>query len=170
MHRLTTEPLTYDWMGQTHEIRGSSIPDDEVARRVRMLMRNDLDHEAVCTLGRDRIMALSKEVARCRPYEAAYNSLLQSVRAHREALNRCDGTSAVELASNLDTEIDVLDNVIEMHTTPDLVPSPINERLRTLLTEMVSIVQAHTMPAPDKPTRPWNRAEAARQYLESITP
>ncbi len=39
------------------------MSDDEVALRVRMLMGSDLDHEFVCTLARDRIMALVKEKA-----------------------------------------------------------------------------------------------------------
>lgn len=56
-----TSERTYDWNGQTHPISGSELDDREVARRVRMLMRRDLDHELVCVLARDRIMALVKE-------------------------------------------------------------------------------------------------------------
>lgn len=37
--------------------------DIEVAGLVRMLMRHDIMHEAVCTAGRDRIMYLSQRVA-----------------------------------------------------------------------------------------------------------
>jgi hypothetical protein len=39
------------------------LSDEEVAGRVRMLMRSDLDHEFVCVLGRDRIKKLSNELA-----------------------------------------------------------------------------------------------------------
>ncbi len=39
------------------------LSDLEMAGKVRMLMRNDLDHEAVCTGSRDRIMYLSQQVA-----------------------------------------------------------------------------------------------------------
>lgn len=35
--------------------------DAQVATAVRMLMRGQLDHEAICVLGRDRIMSLSAE-------------------------------------------------------------------------------------------------------------
>jgi len=35
------------------------LSHDEVASKVRMLMRHDLDHEAVCTMGRDRIVWLA---------------------------------------------------------------------------------------------------------------
>lgn len=38
--------------------------DIEVAHLVRMLMRKDLMHEAVCTAARDRIMYLSQRVER----------------------------------------------------------------------------------------------------------
>lgn len=41
---------------------GAHLTDEEVANKVRMLMRGDLDHEAVCTMARDRIMALSQEL------------------------------------------------------------------------------------------------------------
>ena len=39
-----------------------NLSDIEVAGKVRMLMRYDLDHEAVCTAGRDRIMYLSQQL------------------------------------------------------------------------------------------------------------
>lgn len=38
------------------------LSDLEMALKVRMLMRFDLDHEAVCTGARDRIMYLSQQV------------------------------------------------------------------------------------------------------------
>lgn len=52
---------TYDWNGHTHAIRRPDLPDDEVAAMVRMLMRGDLNHERICVIARDRIMALLKE-------------------------------------------------------------------------------------------------------------
>jgi len=38
---------------------GSHLSDAQVAHSVRMLMRDDLDHEAVCVMARDRICYLS---------------------------------------------------------------------------------------------------------------
>jgi hypothetical protein len=56
------EKRTYDWNGNTDiEMSRPEISDYEVAGQVRMLMRDELRHEAVCCLARDRIMALSKE-------------------------------------------------------------------------------------------------------------
>ena len=43
---------------------GGHMSHIEVANKVRMLMRNDLDHEAICTMARDRIMHLAGEVER----------------------------------------------------------------------------------------------------------
>lgn len=43
---------------------GSNLSDIQVAGEVRMLMRDDLNHEAVCIMARDRIMYLSQEVER----------------------------------------------------------------------------------------------------------
>lgn len=59
---MTTDEIrTYDWAGKTFPISRPEWSDVEVASKVRMLTRNQLDHEAVCTLARDRIMALHKE-------------------------------------------------------------------------------------------------------------
>ena len=55
--------LTYDWNGNTFPMSRPDLSDEEVAGQVRMLMRDQLDHESICTLARDRIMALSKRVA-----------------------------------------------------------------------------------------------------------
>ena len=40
----------------------ADLSDIQVAGKVRMLMRSDLDHEMVCTGARDRIMYLSQRV------------------------------------------------------------------------------------------------------------
>lgn len=42
----------------------ANMSDEWVADRVRMLMRRDIWHEAICCAGRDRIMNLSLEVER----------------------------------------------------------------------------------------------------------
>lgn len=43
---------------------GKQFSDLEMASRVRMLMRDDLNHEFICMAGRDRIMYLSQQVDR----------------------------------------------------------------------------------------------------------
>lgn len=61
---LAPKALTYDWNG--HEdmpIMGAQFSDFEIAAKVRMLMRDQLDHEAVCVMARDRIMGRSKQAA-----------------------------------------------------------------------------------------------------------
>jgi hypothetical protein len=60
--RKGTDLLTYDWLHKDIPMMGAGMSDLEVASQVRMLMRHDLNHESVCTIGRDRIMALSKRV------------------------------------------------------------------------------------------------------------
>lgn len=52
---------TFHWLGNLREMSHLDVPDLEVARRVRMLMRDDLNHESVCTMARDRIMTLFEE-------------------------------------------------------------------------------------------------------------
>lgn len=59
-----SDERTYDWSGETHPIRSHDLTDEQVAFKVRMLMRGDIDHEAVCLMARDRIMALVKENAK----------------------------------------------------------------------------------------------------------
>ncbi|TIX28847.1 hypothetical protein [Mesorhizobium sp.] len=62
--------LSYDWNGNYDmSPLGAHLTDVEVAGAVRMLMSGDcpvpvLNHEMVVCMARDRIMALSKEVAR----------------------------------------------------------------------------------------------------------
>lgn len=46
--------------GLTAPITGDQFSDEEVAIKVRMLYRDQIDHEAVCTIGRDRIMHLAQ--------------------------------------------------------------------------------------------------------------
>lgn len=41
---------------------GGDLSDAEVATRVRMLLRSDLDHEVVCVMARDRIARLSRQL------------------------------------------------------------------------------------------------------------
>jgi hypothetical protein len=50
---------------------GGHLSNEEVAVKVRMLMRHDLDHEAVCTIARDRIVWLAGHAAEL---EAALSS------------------------------------------------------------------------------------------------
>jgi hypothetical protein len=60
--RKGNQLLTYDWLHKDIPMLAPNVSDLEVATQVRMLMRHDLNHESVCTLARDRIMALSKRV------------------------------------------------------------------------------------------------------------
>lgn len=53
-----------------HQAFGN-MSDEWIADRVRMLMRQDIWHEAICAAGRDRIMRLSLEVERLK-IELAY--------------------------------------------------------------------------------------------------
>ena len=61
MSAVQPAALTYDWNGHTDmPILHAEYSDAQVAGVVRMLMRDQLDHEVVCVMARDRIMALSK--------------------------------------------------------------------------------------------------------------
>lgn len=56
-----TRATTYDWNGRSDmEISYPHLTDDQMAWKVRMLFRTDLDHEGVICGARDRIMALAK--------------------------------------------------------------------------------------------------------------
>jgi hypothetical protein len=59
-----TEPRKVLINGHLVRLAGDHMPDVEVASRVRMLMRDQIDHEAICVTARDRIMWLSQEVER----------------------------------------------------------------------------------------------------------
>jgi hypothetical protein len=53
------------------ELAGGHLSDDDVARVVRMLYRDDVDHEGVCTVARDRIVWLSGQLRLARQREEA---------------------------------------------------------------------------------------------------
>jgi hypothetical protein len=61
-----TAVRTYDWLHPDMPISCPDKSDEEVAGMVRMLMRTDLNHEAVCVAARDRIMCLHKELKAAR--------------------------------------------------------------------------------------------------------
>jgi len=63
--------MTGDEVKKETMVMGNSS-DIEVASKVRMLMRNDIDHEVVCMAGRDRIMYLSQQL------ELAENEIIKT--------------------------------------------------------------------------------------------
>lgn len=60
-------------------IAGAHITDEQVAHRVRILMRDDLSHEAVLVMARDRILNLAAQ-------KAILRAAIQSVLDHNNAL------------------------------------------------------------------------------------
>ena len=66
---MTDKPSTEPTANSSINVNGHDqgvqehwIPNAEVAGTVRMLMRDQFDHERVCTLGRDRILFLDQEL------------------------------------------------------------------------------------------------------------
>jgi hypothetical protein len=62
-HWTDAKPHTWDARRD-----GQDLTDEQVADKVRMLMRTDWDHEFVCTLARDRIATLAREHDRLRAF------------------------------------------------------------------------------------------------------
>lgn len=60
---LKDEPPKLYVNGSWHQMMSPDLSDDDVAVRVRMLFRDELEHEYVCTLARDRILSLSQRLA-----------------------------------------------------------------------------------------------------------
>ncbi len=82
---------TYDHNGHTNlPIACPDWDDVEVAGRVRMLMRNDLEHELICTVARDRILCLAKEKEQLRQLLLAAKHLILA--------SRGPGNSVIETA------------------------------------------------------------------------
>lgn len=115
MTEVSEAVLTYDWNGSTHPMSDAHTPDIVVAMRVRMLMRDQLDHEAVCVMARDRIMALSKEVARLtaalaeRPKATPADDALIAVVSATRAYLPPDGIDAQECLNQI---LAATDNVV----------------------------------------------------------
>lgn len=60
----TGGPKFFHHMGHKREAAYPWLSDVEIAGEVRMLMRNDIVHEAIVCAARDRILHLSEELAR----------------------------------------------------------------------------------------------------------
>lgn len=73
-----SEPKTAVIHGESRAISGQDLSDEEVAGRVRMLMRDALDHEAVCVLARDRILYLSQRLAESEKTYVKANEMLMA--------------------------------------------------------------------------------------------
>ena len=81
-------------------LAGAHLSDAEVAGRVRMLMRTDLDHEAVCVMGRDRIQWLSAVNAELL---VAAKRALNTLKAQGESVRPGNVLGALDAAIKLAT-------------------------------------------------------------------
>lgn len=78
---------TYDWNGHVGlPIDYPQLTDRQMASKVRMLMRTDLEHEAVICGARDRIMALVKEKDALEARAVPLNTLRSAEMALSEAV------------------------------------------------------------------------------------
>lgn len=75
---------TYTWNGKTFPISYPDLSDEMIAGTVRMLLRDQLNHEAVCCAARDRIMCLVAEKA---AQAALIRQLVGALRTTRDALD-----------------------------------------------------------------------------------
>lgn len=73
-------------------IQGDELTDDQVAVQVRMLFRQQLNHEAVCTLARDRIVFLSDCIAKADAIAAALDAAAEGQGWQDMASAKKDGT------------------------------------------------------------------------------
>jgi hypothetical protein len=71
-------------MHESIPILGAHLSDEQVADRIRMLLRTDLDHEAVCLMARDRILALSQALEPMRRELDVLTVALQEARDDRD--------------------------------------------------------------------------------------
>jgi len=78
----TGGPKLFHHMGHRREASYPWLSDVEIAGRVRMLMRDDLNHEGIVCAARDRILHLSEENERLR------RELYSRTRSLEEELNR----------------------------------------------------------------------------------
>ena len=62
----------------------NDLTDLQMAFKVRMLMRNDLEHEATCCAARDRIMYLSQQLAEATNEILSYQRIVSSIKGISE--------------------------------------------------------------------------------------
>lgn len=66
---------------------GGGLSHDEAARQVRMLLRTDFNHEAVCQIGRDRIVWLARQLSAA---EQKHTALLARIGELADRLDKRD--------------------------------------------------------------------------------
>jgi hypothetical protein len=83
----------------------ADLSDLELAFKVRMLMRGDLDHEAVCVGARDRIMYLSQQLAEALEMANVQSKLKESAEAELERVDKeCDKLVALNIKYSTEKE------------------------------------------------------------------
>lgn len=101
---------TYTWNGQTHPIGKPHLTDVEMAGEVRMLMRDQLNHEAICTAARDRIMCLVAEK------EALKERIQRMIQDREYIIGWTDGNDHAQAdIKALETERDELARMLRKH-------------------------------------------------------
>lgn len=92
-------PKFFHHMGHKREAAYPWLSDVEIAGEVRMLMRNDIAHEAVVCAARDRILHLSEELAR------AQAKLMQVAAVCLDNMApSCDARLALDFVRRITTE------------------------------------------------------------------
>jgi hypothetical protein len=71
-------PLPFTHLGHDREADMPWLTHEEAAGMVRMLLRNDLDHESVCCMARDRILHLAQENERLKAELSALSRPMSS--------------------------------------------------------------------------------------------
>lgn len=104
---MTGDKVEKDTMAFGH------LTDLQMAGKVRMLMRSDLDHEAVCVGARDRIMYLSQQIESLRTNLAkaleigATDEMIDEACDRVKNLYRVDAMNIIEIAlKHLLTEVE----------------------------------------------------------------
>lgn len=92
--------MTGDKVEKDEMVMGK-LTDFQMASKVRMLMRWDLDHEFVCTGARDRIMYLSQECDRLTSSLAEKEKEVERLKSRNYHAHNCEQAAAGDNYSNV---------------------------------------------------------------------
>jgi hypothetical protein len=107
----------------TDEEAHGSKSDEWVANAVRMLMRNDIDHEAICVAARDRIMRLSLQVESLQSLHDLSQEALGTANATIAELRRDAARLKDDYNTILDSHTEVVNELRELRASTPAPPS-----------------------------------------------
>ncbi|EKD89692.1 MAG: hypothetical protein ACD_33C00005G0007 [uncultured bacterium] len=119
--------------------------DHWVANEVRMLMRDQLNHESICTAARDRIMYLSQEVQRLTERETEAKNILENCPKDNDVDKWLANDNPVNSynVNKFKTQLEIIEGIKDSFTTIFDIETCTTKEVLQFLTNIIDTKQKH---------------------------